>query len=112
MSEYDTLIVKIDRRTGGRRYRQYYVRTRICDSSLEMFELPLNIYLLKDSDVGYLGHELVLKLNEVDGIEEVYLSPFCLGIGKNPAFDWEDIEADILFSLETVVGKPVEIKRA
>jgi len=110
MAAYDTLLVKIDKRSGGSRYRLYNVKQRICDSALEVFDFPLDIVALRYSKVGYLGHELLIKLNDVEGIERIDISPYCLCIEKNIVFNWEDLEADILFAIETVVKKPVVLK--
>ena len=110
MNDSETLIVAIERSKGGNKYRQYHVRGRICDSGMEVFEFPLEMFLLKDSNVGFRGHELVKKLNDIEGLDEVYLKPFCLTVKKSLVFSWEELEADILFALESVFGKPVEIK--
>ncbi|HAI62966.1 MAG: hypothetical protein UU64_C0019G0015 [candidate division WWE3 bacterium GW2011_GWF2_41_45] len=110
MCTHETLVVKIDRRVGGRNFRQYNVHERISDSGMEIFEFPLNPFLLQDSNVGYIGHNLILKLNDIDGIEQVALKPFCLYVEKNSAFTWKELESDILFTLESAVGKPVVIK--
>jgi len=49
------------------------------------------------------------RVSEID-IEQVALKPFCLYVEKNSAFTWKELESDILFTLESAVGKPVVIK--
>ena len=109
MSESETLSVFIERSGGTAKYRQYHIRGRICDIGCEIFELPMNLSLLKDSDVGFRGYELIKRLNELDGIDKIYIRPFCLTVKKSPVFDWEELEADILFAFESVFERPVEV---
>ena len=116
MDESKTLEVAIEgSRAGDNRYRQYHFRPSICNCGCEILDLPMNASMLRDinifyPEIGDKGWELIRKLQDLEGINRVYLRPFSLTIRKSPLFDWEDFQNDVLFALESVFEKPVELR--
>jgi|SRR3990172_1514444 hypothetical protein len=97
--------------------RYYHVKSDISDCTSDLIEMPMTPTMFRDlrffyPDIGDTGWELLRKLNGIKGLHRVTLRPNCLTVKKNPLFSWDEIQNDILFALESVLEKPVELKLA
>lgn len=96
--------------------RCYHVNVRISTDFIEMFHMPLRESSEKYIEkVGPVGSELIRKLDAIIGISEVTLQQYEVGISLGGAFDWSDVEDDILEAIKDCFGDrkdEVEIVRS
>lgn len=85
--------------------RCYHVNVRISTDFIEMFHMPLRESSEKYIEkVGPVGSELIRKLDAIIGISEVTLQQYEVGISLGGAFDWSDVEDDILEAIKDCFG--------
>ena len=97
-------------RTLNPNLREYHVKARISTTHIDMFYFPLGSDSAEDlANVGPVGKSIVEHLNTLDGIEQVFITPYSITVSKCAAYDWKDIETDILFSLEQALGQSIDV---
>lgn len=77
------------------------------------FHFPLSKDNSEGMDqIGPVGRRLIRALNEIDGIEEVFLTLYAVQIDKSSVYEWSELESDIFFAIETAVGSKVTVKKS
>jgi len=86
---------------SNRDFRTYHTNFQISNSHLEIFYRPLressNEYLKK---VGRKGSTLIQRVMEIPGITGIFSAPYSVGVEKGQNFIWEEIEPQILETVE------------
>lgn len=82
--------------------RSYHLTTEISKHSLRIFQRPLSSNKdLKDlEEVGELGTLLLREVFAIPGVSRVFIAPYELTVTKGSAFEWSEIEPDILEALK------------
>ena len=90
--------------------RQFHTTVELSKFRYESFERPL-----RDSSIGYLaklgpaGEKLVRELFEIDGIVSVTVSIYMVEIGKDAAFEWDEVQSSVLETLKASVAEIAEV---
>lgn len=91
-------------------YREYHVKSRISEIHIEKFDFPLQDYDLTDLEsLGSVGQKIVEHLATIEGIEKIFIKRYKLSVVKATAFDWEDVETDVLYAIEQGLGKRIRV---
>ncbi len=83
----------------------------LSDSEEEYFSFPITRNTANKrawEAIGPIGRKLISRLHRIDGIEEVFLTYTTVTVVKARTVSWEYIEANVIHSLEVVLG-PLEI---
>lgn len=86
---------------------------RLYHTTAEISRDPTNTFwrpLRKDSEkylneVGKIGTQLLREVFTLPGIAEITIKPYTLGVVKAGAFDWKDIEPQVIEALKKTFGK-------
>ncbi len=87
--------------------RVYNLTTEISKHHIHNFWRPLregssDKYL---EEVGELGASLLHEVFALPGVNEVFIKPYELSVTKGDAFEWDEIEPDILEALKKCFGE-------
>lgn len=87
----------------------YHVTMEVSNTPLHEFRRPIerpssDKYL---KEVGERGTKLVKSLLHLPGVDDVWISPYRLSVTKGNAFDWDDIEPEVLAILKKGFGRKV-----
>ena len=92
------------------RFRQYHLSKEI-STEHGIFTRPVSRYDETElRSIGDIGYNLVVGIMTIDGIEEVTIDSYYIGISIGQAFDWGDIETQVFGWLKTVFEKGAGIK--
>ena len=84
-------------------YRYYHTTVEISESRQQSFERPLRDSSEKHlEEVGKHGREIVETLLRLDGVTNVALHPYKVGVSIGEAYEWEDVHPHILATLKKV----------
>ena len=83
----------------------FHVTSEISHSSIQSFYKPLPNYQSDDlKEVGGIGQLLVQELFTIIGINEIFIRPYDVMVIKGAAFNWEDIEPEVITALKRTFG--------
>ena len=93
------------------RVKTYHVSFQISNTVIETFRRPIrpssDQYLNK---VEYPGKILVRRLLKIDGVTEVTIRPYSVGITVAKLFRWDDVESDIYQIFDEMFGPYLEFR--
>lgn len=87
--------------------RAYNVTTEISRQPKRNFCRPIDRETSQKplEDIGEKGLEIVQGCLNVAGVTDVEITPYCLGVTKGEAFDWEDIHPHVMVLLRLAFGE-------
>ena len=107
MREDKVLVLKRD--APNENYLVFHVKARLSNTHIDRFDFPLADYAMKDiDDLGEVGRCIIEELNEVDGIDCVFIKTYSLSVSKSVVFSWEEILPDIYRILQKALRKKLD----
>ena len=85
-------------------FRNYHTSAQICETVIAHFQRPLDTRYLRKGKIGERGQELVKEVFSSKGVDQIYIKPYELSVEIGLAFDWEDIENDVISALKKFYG--------
>ena len=81
--------------------RLFHTTSVISCSQIEVIKAPLQEYAQEYlNKIGGTGTVLLKKILNIPGVEEVCIQLHTLTVTLNPAFDWGDVESEVIAALK------------
>ena len=91
--------------------RLFHTAYRISDYSILHFSAPIQDYNERDlRDVGEIGASLTIEICAIGGVSEVFIKPFELHVTKALAFEWNELEPQLIERLVATYNRTMESK--
>ncbi len=96
--------IKVEWESPG--YRKYHTGSEISQCSYYQTRRPFPRELGVDpkKQIGEKGVALLSEVVKLEGVAEVTLSPYCLSVEIGRAFNWEEIDPQIIKALKETFG--------
>lgn len=94
--------------------RVYHLSVEISNYPFHSFQRPLREGSLKDdvnfAEIGEIGSSVIREIFAIPGVHEVFIKPYELSVKKGTAFEWQEIELDLIETLKKKFeGKEVRV---
>lgn len=95
--------------------RVFHINRKISDMHILSFTFPINDKADKENleVIGETGQSIVKRLNEIEGINEIYVKAYGISVEKAPMFDWSSLEPQIVVVLKETLqnqGEEAEVQ--
>ena len=52
--------------------------------------------------------DIAYGISELDGVVSIIITPYCLSVRKSPVFEWDEIQNDVMYIVESVLIKDLD----
>lgn len=85
--------------------RFYYLDIRVSNKHIAHLYLPLQDYYNESiEELGAVAGAIVRGLNDIPGLTEIFILMYGIDVYKSPAFEWQEIEPEIIKLLKKVLA--------
>ncbi|MCI0542236.1 NifU N-terminal domain-containing protein [bacterium] len=101
-----TPCIRITTRPGHDSCRDYHTTVEISKHQIKHFQRPFHFDKETASlgEIGETGTTLVKSVCAIDGVVEVFISPYDLTVEIGRAFNWEEIEPAVIRAVKRCFG--------